>query len=626
MDMDWRIEDTDLGVLPLHCDLGYIVTEYDLGWPEVRAVSYDRPLADGAFDLTRYFGQRSVTLSITLNGEARDVPEAALRTDLAKYLHPRRRPVLSFIEQGTYRRKRMVVRGSEMRMAMADLHRNKMIVNMVCSTPYIESYEVESAMISVSPASGARTTVVANDGDVDADWQVVISGVALGSGDVFGLADDPLGAGLELRLADRRLAFRLDLLATQQLVVDSASKSATIVDDSGLTQSAYQFLSPDSEWWKIPPGLSEFSFFLLDDNGDVMDAPVNAKTAEWTPSGTPPLADHYATWSPQYPAVDGPNIIPTIDDAEFVDSVGFWVADTSSSIERRDAPVQTGAPPAPQGVLRVLRTATTGPAGAVTTGSPTSSMIQLEPGTGREFQWSANIRREGGSNFSVDLAFDFFDADGGYLSSPGGWGIPITNTWNRIRTGWVLAPDGAVFAKLWVRSSTALAVGVGFDFGQVMVADRRWRHPAYADTELFSEAGTTYAGYDFYESPESTWEPPFDTVWALPHEPQVLPRFEWSGTEWVQQAGYQAFNMLRPPTPDDGLEGDLWWDHLNQDLYEKGATWEAVVLTPMVYVADVPTDGATVGEERVDLRNLSDPNDEGQSAVAEMLWRHQWVD
>ena len=66
----WAIEDPDLGLLELTCDNGYIVTEYDLGFPDVREVTYDRPLNDGTFDLTRYVGSRLVSLTIVLNGDS----------------------------------------------------------------------------------------------------------------------------------------------------------------------------------------------------------------------------------------------------------------------------------------------------------------------------------------------------------------------------------------------------------------------------------------------------------------------------------------------------------------------------------------------------------------------------
>jgi hypothetical protein len=57
--------------------------------------------------------------------------------------------------------------------------------------------------------------------------------------------------------------------------------------------------------------------------------------------------------------------------------------------------------------------------------------------------------------------------------------------------------------------SASIAASVGFQIGQVMLADRRWRPaylPGYVNAEPFSEPGTDrYTGYDFYDAARSVW-------------------------------------------------------------------------------------------------------------------------
>jgi hypothetical protein len=275
--MNWRLDSPDLGILELECDMGYIVTDYDLGWPDVRRVEYDRPLAHGIYDLTRFFGGRSVTLSITLDGERVMTAEAMLRTRLAKFMNPSARSVLSFVEEDWHRRRRMVVRGGKLNAKTSKRFHNHMIANFVAANPFVESYETECAVIDISPATGSpKHVAVHNDGDVAAEWIAEITGVPLDQ------TGGGLGAGVELKMGDRKISFRLTMKPSDKLIISSNEKSAIVVDDKGARYSAYQYMSSDSEWWEVQPGVGEFSFRALDLAGDPVDLAMNATIAEWT--------------------------------------------------------------------------------------------------------------------------------------------------------------------------------------------------------------------------------------------------------------------------------------------------------------------------------------------------------
>lgn len=74
---------------------GWYCSQLDLGWPEVREVTNNKPDQDGIDDLTRYFGSRAVTADVdTLHGAQR-VDEIASR--FAPFMHPGTRSQLHYV-------------------------------------------------------------------------------------------------------------------------------------------------------------------------------------------------------------------------------------------------------------------------------------------------------------------------------------------------------------------------------------------------------------------------------------------------------------------------------------------------------------------------------------------------
>ena len=151
-EFDFVLEDTTgvLAPLWLAVENGYCVTDYDLGYPTPREVMYDRPLADGQFDMTRFVGSRNISLTITLLGEQVGVSNAELRTRLGGFLHPKRRPILSFVEHEWPIRRRAVVRGKAIRATIQQEDNNVVQVNFNSDVPFIEAYEPTVVVVPMS--------------------------------------------------------------------------------------------------------------------------------------------------------------------------------------------------------------------------------------------------------------------------------------------------------------------------------------------------------------------------------------------------------------------------------------------------------------------------------------------
>lgn len=280
-DFHWAIEDPQLGILELTCENGYIVTQYDLGSPQVRELTYDRPLNDGTIDRSLYTGARLVSLTIALNG-----PNAILRSQLAAYLHPRRRPVLSFVEKDWPVRRQVRTRGKGGKSAVSQRNMNTMQANFVVPDGMIESYEVHYENVGVSGDNFVNKATLFNAGDVDAHWMVDVknielsaSGGAQGSG--LELVLDPeAGVGGPFDPGTRSIKMILDIDSNERLVVSSIDKSAVIVTPDGRTRTAFQFIDKGSDWWQLPPGEHTFGFWTLDENGNRI-APKQEMAAVW---------------------------------------------------------------------------------------------------------------------------------------------------------------------------------------------------------------------------------------------------------------------------------------------------------------------------------------------------------
>jgi hypothetical protein len=82
--------DPTLGTLDLECDAGFVVSNFEIGWPEVRQVVNARALSDGTIDTTTYLGARAVTVALRLDQTKMATQD--LLDMLTPFLSPRYRP------------------------------------------------------------------------------------------------------------------------------------------------------------------------------------------------------------------------------------------------------------------------------------------------------------------------------------------------------------------------------------------------------------------------------------------------------------------------------------------------------------------------------------------------------
>jgi hypothetical protein len=93
-------------------DAGYVCTQLDLGWPEVREVTNNRPDADGIDDRTRYLGSRAVSANITASSQLGAVLDE-VASSFGFFMSPAIRPELHYVLERPGNPERvLVVRGS----------------------------------------------------------------------------------------------------------------------------------------------------------------------------------------------------------------------------------------------------------------------------------------------------------------------------------------------------------------------------------------------------------------------------------------------------------------------------------------------------------------------------------
>lgn len=90
-------------------DHGFVVTDWNVGFPQVRAVVRNKALSDGVFDDSRYRGQRAFSMSLVIDQRKAD-PQLIIDS-LMPYLSPRYRPRLHFALPGSDQLRSCVVRG-----------------------------------------------------------------------------------------------------------------------------------------------------------------------------------------------------------------------------------------------------------------------------------------------------------------------------------------------------------------------------------------------------------------------------------------------------------------------------------------------------------------------------------
>lgn len=259
--MQCELSDPELGVLVLGCD-PYIVTSLQIGSPDVREVSRNRSLADGALDDTRFLGARAITLSIRFNDVNActfdaDVSMQALIDKLTPYMSPRRRPILTWQLPRSNELRAAAVRGQNWGYEISGPKAQSITPQWVVPSGEImaggpdarrcitikPSTDTEPGRTynlvfpRVYPASGpigGRTAV--NIGTTSAHWTLTM----------FGPVVNPhFTINGVLFAADRRGG--VTLTAGQTLVV--STRNRTVLFNGLLNQSRYQYVNYEEWSW-----------------------------------------------------------------------------------------------------------------------------------------------------------------------------------------------------------------------------------------------------------------------------------------------------------------------------------------------------------------------------------------
>lgn len=238
----FRLEDPVLGTLDLMAP-GYIVSDFVVGFPAERPVERNRALNDGAYDQTEFLGGRAVTFNVLL--DTRVLPMQTLRDRLARYLSPRRRPLLVWSYLGTPDELRtLMVRGVDAPFAISGNRSRFPTIPCSWKSPwsFMRGYEQQCVTIVPSQAAEAGRTYpltfdrtypaqlpvgafeVYNGGGERADWSATI---AVGS---LGTVVDPVltvnGVDFSVDELDG-----LTMTAGQTLVIDTAERSVLLNGD-----------------------------------------------------------------------------------------------------------------------------------------------------------------------------------------------------------------------------------------------------------------------------------------------------------------------------------------------------------------------------------------------------------
>ena len=246
-EMYFRLYEPLLGVLDLTCENGYVVNSYDLGFPAPREVVFTNSLDSGTFDLTRYHGNRSVNLQITLratrgiNGTGELIAsEAQLRDWLMSFLAPSRRAQLIFSEHQDFRIRRMQLRGSAAGSEFSRPLGNKMSCTWIVPYGMIESWELHTARAVLNEGTTDATVPLVNVGTVPAHWQATIEGDVTNPTLTY---TDPLNIVSKLQLL-------YDSNPGDVVVIDSFTKTVTVNGKP----VGYKFVADSSVWFRIMPG------------------------------------------------------------------------------------------------------------------------------------------------------------------------------------------------------------------------------------------------------------------------------------------------------------------------------------------------------------------------------------
>lgn len=205
MSLVYLTEDTlgqlDLGPISLgggvtECNAaGYVVTGWEIGFPETRPVVRNQALGDGTIDSTRFIGARAVSMAIVLDVNKQD-PQISI-DNLTAYMSPRVRPRLVWTIPGSTQERSLLVRGESAPVSIQGRQANTITASFIGVRGVLESPNESTLLITpgsdieagriydltfdrIYPAGspiGGR--IIVNDGNESTDWSATIFGPAV---------------------------------------------------------------------------------------------------------------------------------------------------------------------------------------------------------------------------------------------------------------------------------------------------------------------------------------------------------------------------------------------------------------------------------------------------------------
>lgn len=261
-----RLVDPDLGTLELTRANGYRVSNIDLGFPTSRAVVVERVNANGAEDLTVFYGARAVSMTVVVLAGVGVSRRAALDR-LRAFASPARRPVLYFNDDDlTSAPDRMVrLRGDQLGSPLTNPILTTTQVQWVAPEGVIESAaQLAVAVPAVASAEAGRLyprtyPIIYPPNAVYGSVTVVNEGTEPAAPilRLWGPCVDPwagnLSFGESLGLTGI-LPSDPPVTLTAEQFVEVDVREATVRLQGKATQNMYSNLTLDSALWWLRPG------------------------------------------------------------------------------------------------------------------------------------------------------------------------------------------------------------------------------------------------------------------------------------------------------------------------------------------------------------------------------------
>ena len=242
--LHFRLSNSRLGRLDLDCNKGYVVSAYNLGFPEIREVKLNNSLDDGTFDVTRFYGARAVSLDVVLKSHVGLTPasdyinsEAYLRDRLLAYLYPGIRSTLLFSEHDDRRVRQILIRGTQASLAVEQKNYNRVSVSWIAPRGTLYSYDERCYHYIFGENSPEfMDLTLINEGTVPVDWRASISGWSIHPRLILNNKE--------------RLRLRYDAEPGDVVILDSFSRTVTVNGKP----TAYDYIGDDAYWFQIQPG------------------------------------------------------------------------------------------------------------------------------------------------------------------------------------------------------------------------------------------------------------------------------------------------------------------------------------------------------------------------------------